>query len=177
MPRRSLTMPSGRRKLKRVGVSSVKNIYGKGRARLCRAFSFSPFQRRRNVVFSPTRKRRKESPRRCLGLPSICWEAYTHGSKGVAVLAGLAQATTPRAGRNCEWEVRARRRKAAVTHLPPVRRVPPWIAYPCGTQTRAGSRRDVLLARTNGQAVRLRLLFVLFLCGQEKNTFLLYKGE
>ena len=72
----------------------------------------SPFQRRRNVVFSPTRKRRKESPRRCLGLPSICWEAYTHGSKGVAVLAGLAQATTPRAGRNCEWEVRARRRKA-----------------------------------------------------------------
>ena len=74
-------------------------------------------------------------------------------------------------------KIRARRRKAAVTHLPPVRRVPPWIAYPCGTQTRAGSRRDVLLARTNGQAVRLRLLFVLFLCGQEKNTFLLYKGE
>ena len=37
--------------------------------------------------------------------------AYTR-LEGVAVLARLAQATTPRAGRNCEWEVRARRRKA-----------------------------------------------------------------
>ena len=102
---------------------------------------------------------------------------HTHGSKGVAVLAELAQATTPRAESNCDWKARARRRKAAGARSLSVRRVPPWIAYPCGTQTRAGSRRDVLLARTNGQAVRLRLLFVLFLCGQEKNTFLLYKGE
>ena len=29
-----------------------------------------------------------------LGLSSFCWEAYTHGSKGVAVLAELAQATS-----------------------------------------------------------------------------------
>ena len=87
----------------------------------------------------------------------------------------LAQATTPRAGIDCHWKARARRRKTAGAHSLFVRRVPPWIAYPCGTQTRAGSRRDVLLARTNGQAVRLRFLFVLFLSAQEKNTFLLYQ--
>ena len=32
--------------------------------------------------------------------------------EGVAVLARLAQATTPRAGSSCDWAVRARRRKA-----------------------------------------------------------------
>ena len=39
-------------------------------------------------------------------------------------------------------------------------------------QTRAGSRRNVLSVCTNGQAGGLRLLFVLFLSAQEKNTFL-----
>ena len=72
------------------------------------------------------------------------------------------QANIRRAGRNCEWEVHVCGRKAAVTHLPPVRRVPPWIAYPCGTQTRAGSRRNVLSACTNDRTERSRLLFVLF---------------
>ena len=98
MPRRSLTMPSGKRKLKRVGVSSVKNIYGKGRARLCRAFSFSALQRRRYVLFSVKRKVPKDLPRRCLGLSFCYWEVHIHGSKGVAVLARLAQAT------NINWE-------------------------------------------------------------------------
>ena len=42
---------------------------------------FSPFQRRRNVLFSLRRKAPKDSPRRCLGLSSCYWEAHTHGSQ------------------------------------------------------------------------------------------------
>ena len=94
---------------------------------------FSPFQRRRNVLFSLRRKAPKDSLRLSPQTPSICWQAHTHGSKGVAVLAQLAQATTRRAGRNYEWKARARRRKAAGAHSLSVRRVPPWIArvYEC----------------------------------------------
>ena len=87
------------------------------------------------------------------------------------------QANIRRAEILCHWKARARRRKAAGLHSLPVRRVPPWIARVYRVQTRVGSRRDVSSARTNGQAVRLRLLFVLFLYAQEKNTFLLSKGE
>ena len=72
------------------------------------------------------------------------------------------QANIRRAGSLCDWEARVRRRKAFGAHSLPVRRVPPWIAYPCGTQTRAGSRRNVLSACTNDRTERSRLLFVLF---------------
>ena len=65
------------------------------------------------MSFSHRRENDEKSRRDSrLGLSSIYWEAHTHGSKGVAVLAKLAQATTPRAESTCGWEVRARRRKA-----------------------------------------------------------------
>ena len=48
---------------------------------------------------------------------------------------------------------------------------------PCGKFVRLGARarRRKAADRTNGQAGGLRLLFVLFLSGQEKDTFLLYQ--
>ena len=64
------------------------------------------------MLFSLRRKAPKDSPRLRLGLSCFYWETHTYGSKGVAVLAELAQATTRRAGRNYEWKARARRRKA-----------------------------------------------------------------
>ena len=87
------------------------------------------------------------------------------------------QANIRRAEALCHWKARARRRKAAGAYLLSVRRVPPWIAYPCGTQTRAGSRRKALSARTNGQAGGLRLLFVLFFAERKEHVSLLFKGE
>ena len=50
------------------------------------------------MYFSPQgEKIPKELLRLRLKLPCFCWKVHTHGSKGVAVLAGLAQATIRRA--------------------------------------------------------------------------------
>ena len=57
------------------------------------------------MYFSPQgEKIPKELLRLRLKLPCFCWKVHTHGSKGVAVLAGLAQATTRRAGSLCDWK-------------------------------------------------------------------------
>ena len=69
------------------------------------------------MSFSHRRENDEKSRRDSrLGLSSCYWEAYTHGSKGVAVLAELAQATTHRAGSDCRWKLRACRRKTAGAH-------------------------------------------------------------
>ena len=90
--------------------------------------------------------------------------------------ASHCRATSP-CGKQLPLESPRPQAQTAGLHSTPVRRVPPWLAYPCGTQTRVGSRRNTFLARTNGQAGGLRFLFVLFLFVQEKNTFLLCQGE
>ena len=70
------------------------------------------FPKEKNMSFSHRRENDEKSRRDFrLGLSCFCWEAYTHGSKGVAVLAKLAQATTRRAKSSCGWKLRARRRK------------------------------------------------------------------
>ena len=66
----------------------------------------------RNVLFSLRRKAPKDSLRLSPQTPLHLLGSTCTRLEGVAVLAKLAQATTPRAGRNCEWEARARRRKA-----------------------------------------------------------------
>ena len=63
------------------------------------------------MLFSVRRKAPKDSLRLSPQTPIHLLEAYTHGSKGVAVLAKLAQATTRRAKSSCGWKLRARRRK------------------------------------------------------------------
>ena len=74
----------------------------------------SPLIKEKDMSFSHRRENDEKSRRDSrLGLSSCYWEAYTHGSKGVAVLAELAQATTRRAESNCCWKLRARRRKSA----------------------------------------------------------------
>ena len=74
----------------------------------------SPLIKEKDMSFSHRRENDEKSRRDSrLGLSSCYWEAYTHGSKGVAVLAELAQATTRRAESHCCWKLRARRRKSA----------------------------------------------------------------
>jgi len=51
------------------------------------------------MSFSQRRENDEKSRRDFhLGLSSIYWEMHTHGSEGVAVLAGLAQATQRKLG-------------------------------------------------------------------------------
>ena len=54
------------------------------------------------MYFSPQgEKIPKELLRLRLKLPCFCWKVHIHGSKGVAVLAELAQATIRRAEALC----------------------------------------------------------------------------
>ena len=132
---------------------------------------------KRYVLFSVRRKAPKDSPR----LPSrtpivLLGSIYTRAPnrRNRALACTLRHSPCGKFVRLGSPRPQA---QTAGLHSPPVRRVPPWIARVYRVQTRAGSRRDAFSARTNGQAVRLRFLFVLFLCVQEKNTFLLCKGE
>ena len=121
------------------------------------------------MLFSLRRKAPKDSLRLSPQTPSICWQAHTHGSKGVAVLAQLAQATTRRAGRYYEWKARARRRKAAGAHSLSVRRVPPWIArvYECKHVSGADGMRSRLALTVKPQACGF---FSFFSCPHKKRT-------
>ena len=163
------------------------------------------------MLFSLRRKAPKDSPRRCLGLSFFYWKMHTHGSKGVAVLARLAQATSinweaiytllkhsAKINRitmqccalqgNAVREVYATGKAApagtrrAPCKRPPARYPRKWRRLTDHASTASvdavfHSRHRTAASRTNGQAEGLRLLFVLFLSVQEKNTFFLSKGE
>ena len=81
-------------------------------ARFFRAFSFSPLQRRKICRFltdEKTTKRVAETRSRTLNL--LLGSAYTRlPTDGTAHLRALS--VIRRAGSNCDWAVRARRRKA-----------------------------------------------------------------
>ena len=128
------------------------------------------------MLFSLRRKAPKDSPRRCLGLSSCYWQAHTHGSKvlqcsqrshspPLPVREATVTGKSAPAGAKLPIALAARSACSAVA------------CTSLRVQTRVGSRRDALSVCTNGRTERSRLLFVLFLSTQEKNTFLLCKGE
>ena len=98
------------------------------------------------MLFSLRRKAPKDSPRRCLGLSSICWEAHTHGSKGVAVLAGLAQATS------INWEAiyTLLKRSAKINRIT-------MQCYRIAGQRRAGNQCPLENPRPQAQGCRIAL--------------------
>ena len=134
------------------------------------------------MYFSPQgEKIPKELLRLRLKLPCFCWEAYTHGS----------QQTEPRTCvRSPSFAVRevtaAGKPAPAGARRAPCER-PPARCLRKGRLTDHASfasvdavfhsRHRTAASRTNDRTERSRLLFVLFLYGQEKNTFLLSKGE
>ena len=134
------------------------------------------------MLFSLRRKAPKDSPRRCLGLLSICWEVHTHGS----------QQTEPRTYvRSPSFAVRevyatgklalAGARRAPCERLPiryllKRRRLTDHASL-ASVDAVFYSRHRTAASRTNGQAVRLRLLFVLFFAERKEHVFLLFKGE
>ena len=167
----------------------------------------SPLPRRRYVLFSLRRKAPKDSPRRCLGLSCFCWGAYTHGSQQLFALALRGKPTfavrevraagkSAPAGANCRIALAARSACSAVdcTSLPSANtcREPTRCVFdsherssriaPLFEKKRRAKKRNNCKNKNGYRPAfelhyRLRLLFVLFLSVQEKNTFLLSKGE
>ena len=135
------------------------------------------------MSFSHRRENDEKSRRDfCLGLSSCCWQAHTHGS----------QQTEPRTYvRSPSFAVRRVRATgnpaAAGVRRAPCERLP----IRCQQKRRRltdhassvsvdavfHSRHRTAAGRTNGQAVRLRLLFVLFFAERKEHVFLLFKGE
>ena len=69
-------------------------------------------KKNKDVVFSPTRKRRKESPRLPSRTLNLLLESVYTRLPTVVCSRFARQANIRRAGSTCDWAVRARRRKA-----------------------------------------------------------------
>ena len=141
-------------------------------------FSFFSFDKgERYVVFSPTRKRRKESLRLPPQTPIHLLESNTHGSKVLQCSRSshrppLAARQATAAGKSAPAGARRAPRERPLARYLQKRRRPADHASPTSVDAVFYSRHRTAVSRTNGQAGGLRLLFVLFLSEQEKNMFL-----
>ena len=155
---------------------SVRHLHKKQKEALNASFFIIKYS---YVLFSLRRKAPKDSLRLSPQTPSICWKMHTHGSKVLQCSRGshrppLPVREVPATGQSAP----AGARRAPCERLPircQQKRRPADHASTASVDAVFYSRHRTATGRTNGQAGGLRLLFVLFLSGQEKDTFLLYQ--
>ena len=155
---------------------SVRHLHKKQKEALNASFFIIKYS---YVLFSLRRKAPKDSLRLSPQTPSICWKMHTHGSNVLQCSRGshrppLPVREVPATGQSAP----AGARRAPCERLPircQQKRRPADHASTASVDAVFYSRHRTATGRTNGQAGGLRLLFVLFLSGQEKDTFLLYQ--